>query len=81
MDLGLINRLALGLGASSGIGRGVAVALAGEGARVALASRSAERLAPAAEEIGDAATPFAADTDDPDRMATLVSEVEAALGR
>lgn len=80
MDLGLGNRVALVLGASSGLGRGVALALAQQGARVALVSRSAERLAPVAEAIGDAAQPFTADTADLDRMATLVPEVEAALG-
>ncbi len=52
MDLGLEGRVALVMGASRGIGRGIAAALAREGARVAIASRSLERLEEAAAEIG-----------------------------
>lgn len=80
MDLGLQDRVALVMGASRGIGRGVAAALAREGARVAIASRSAEKLGEAAAEIGDGATPFVADASDLDRLAALPGEVEAALG-
>lgn len=51
MDLGLKGRVALVMGASRGIGRGIAAALAREGARVAIASRSQERLDEAAAAI------------------------------
>jgi NAD(P)-dependent dehydrogenase (short-subunit alcohol dehydrogenase family) len=44
--------VALVTGASSGIGRAIAVALAADGAVVHLASRSRDRLAQVAEEIG-----------------------------
>jgi 3-oxoacyl-[acyl-carrier protein] reductase len=80
MDLGLEGRVALVMGASRGIGRGIAAALAREGARVAIASRSAEAIEAAAQEIGEGATAFVADTADTDRLASLPDEVAAALG-
>ena len=80
MELGLKGRVALVMGASRGIGKAIAVALAGEGARVAIVSRSVEKLEQAGAEIGAAATPFVADTADLERLAALPAEVEAALG-
>lgn len=81
MELGLKGKVALVMGASKGIGRGVAAALAREGAQVAIASRSAVRLAEAASEIGDRATPFVADATDLERLARLPLEVAEELGR
>ncbi|MEO7197293.1 MAG: SDR family oxidoreductase [Solirubrobacterales bacterium] len=80
MDLGMNGRVALVLGASKGIGRSVAIALAREGTRVALVSRSAERLEPVVDEIGGDAQAFVADTGDLDRMAELTDEVSARMG-
>jgi len=80
MDLGLEGRVALVMGASRGIGRGIAAVLAREGARVAIASRSRERIEAAAGEIEGEAHPFVADASDPERLAELPGEVEAALG-
>jgi 3-oxoacyl-[acyl-carrier protein] reductase len=80
VDLGLEGRVALVMGASRGIGRAIAAALAREGARVAIASRSREKLDEAAAEIGDAAAPFVADASDLDRLAELPGEIEATLG-
>jgi 3-oxoacyl-[acyl-carrier protein] reductase len=68
------------MGASRGIGRAIAAALAREGARVAIASRSAEKLEEAAAEIGAPATPFVADASDLDRLAALPDEVARDLG-
>jgi len=80
VDLGIFGRTALVLGASRGIGRGIAVALAREGVRVALASRSRERLEETVAEIEGKAVSFEADTSDLDRLAALPGEVESELG-
>jgi len=80
MELGLEGRVALVMGASRGIGRAIAAALAAEGARVAIASRSREKLDEAAAEIGRDVSPFVADATDLERLAELPGEVEAALG-
>jgi 3-oxoacyl-[acyl-carrier protein] reductase len=80
VDLCLECRVALVMGASRGIGRGIAVALAREGARLAIASRSQEKLDEAAAEIGGRATPFVADAADAEGLAVLPGEVESALG-
>ncbi len=80
MDLGISGKAALVMGASRGIGRGVAGALAREGARVAMASRSRERLEAAAAEIDGETAVFVADASDLDGLAALPEEIERALG-
>ncbi len=80
MDLGLEGRVALVMGASRGIGEAIAAALAREGARVAIASRSRERLEEAVAAIDGEASAFVADAADLDRLAELPGEVEAAIG-
>ena len=68
------------MGASKGIGRGIAQALAAEGARVAMASRTPERIEAAAEEIEGETLPLVADTTDLERMSALPGEVAERLG-
>jgi len=80
MDLEIKDRVALVMGASKGLGRGVAGALAREGAKVAIASRSRERLDAVVEALDGRVTAFVADAGDLDRLAALPGEVEAELG-
>jgi 3-oxoacyl-[acyl-carrier protein] reductase len=80
MDLGISGRTALVMGASRGIGRGIAAALASEGARVAMASRSRESVEQAAAEIDGETAAFEADTGDLERMSALPGEVAPTLG-
>jgi 3-oxoacyl-[acyl-carrier protein] reductase len=78
VDLGLRNRVALVTGASQGIGRGIAATLAAEGARVAIASRSPERIQAAASEIG--ARGYTFDSGDLDAVPALIDAVQSDLG-
>lgn len=78
MDLGLTDRVALVAGASKGIGRAIAAALVAEGARVAISSRSRERIEAAAGQIG--ATGFVWDSADLDAVPSLLCAVEDELG-
>lgn len=70
-------------GASSGIGAALALRLAGQGARLVLASRGRERLEDLAARIrerGGEAVPVPADVTDPAQRARLVEATVAALG-
>jgi 3-oxoacyl-[acyl-carrier protein] reductase len=71
--------VALVTGASKGIGRAIARALAAEGARVAVASRSPERIRAVAEEVGGVG--FVFDSEDLDAVPDLLDGVERELGR
>ena len=78
MDLGLEGRVALVTGASQGIGFGIAQELAREGARVAVSSRTREKIQAAAGGIG--ARPYVHDTLDLDAAPELLENVERDLG-
>lgn len=80
MDLGIEGKTALVMGASRGIGRGIAASLAREGARVAMASRSRDRAEEAAKAIDGDTAAFEADTSDLDWLAALPDEVASKLG-
>jgi 3-oxoacyl-[acyl-carrier protein] reductase len=79
MDLGLKGQVAFIAGASDGLGLAVATALAREGCRIAMCSRSPERITAAARKVVDAAgvavddvLPLACDV-------TSETEIEAAI--
>src|SRR5512134_3585782 len=78
MDLGIGGRVALVTGASQGIGRAIAAGLVREGARVAISSRSPERIEATGAEIG--ATGLVHDSADLDGVPAFVAAAEEALG-
>lgn len=79
MDLGLKGKRTLVLGSTAGLGRSVAGALVAEGARVAVTSRSADRGAAAAAELGAAAS-CAVELTEPGAGVRLVADAVGALG-
>src|SRR5882762_12753 len=78
MDLGIDGRIALVTGASKGLGLGIAAALAAEGARVAMSSRSQERIEAAAADVPGARA-FVHDNADLDGAERLLGAVEDEL--
>src|SRR5829696_10274402 len=78
MDLGLDGLRALVGGGSSGLGAAIATVLTTEGARVAIAARSGERLATRAAAIE--ATPVPADLSTVDGPSDAVATAVERLG-
>src|SRR5918992_3281510 len=79
MDLGLKGKNVLVTGGSKGIGLACARAFIGEGARVAIVSRSRENLEAAKKTLGEAYT-IAADLTDAEAAAAMVERVEKEFG-
>lgn len=84
MEMGLSGKVALVTGASDGIGRATAQALAREGARVAICARREEPLAEAAAaikaETGAEVLAVPTDVMRPDDLDRLFAAVESQLG-
>ncbi len=80
----LAGRTALVTGGGTGIGRGIALALAAHGCDVAIASRTAEHLEPTAAELaslGVRSLAVSADVRRADEVAAAVAQVVGAFGR
>lgn len=84
MDLGLDRKRALVTASSAGLGYATALALAAEGAEVAVCSRDLDRAQAAAQRITDATgartVAFAGDVSRADDVARLVSDAADAFG-
>jgi 3-oxoacyl-[acyl-carrier protein] reductase len=84
MDLGIAGRTALVTAASKGLGRASAIALAGEGAKVAICARGEDALRATEKEIRDAGgevLAMVADVTEPDVPARLVAKTVEHFGR
>ncbi len=84
MELDLQNKIAIVTGGSKGIGRAAALALAQEGADVAICARGTDELNNAAADIhaqtGRRILPIPADTGQPDDIQNLVDSTASQLG-
>jgi 3-oxoacyl-[acyl-carrier protein] reductase len=84
MDLHIADRTAVVTGASSGIGRGIAMALAAEGVKLAIVARRVERLKEVAGDIreagGDDPVIVECDLMREDAPATIARSALAGLG-
>ncbi len=84
MDLGIAGKHAVVCGSSQGLGRAIADALAAEGVKLVINSRSPEKLVQVRQEIVEATGAdvemVPADLTDPDGVEELVSAAQAAFG-
>jgi NAD(P)-dependent dehydrogenase (short-subunit alcohol dehydrogenase family) len=76
----LQGKIGIVTGAGSGIGRACAIALAREGARVALIGRRKDRVEEVAHEIGDLAFAIPADISKTNEMTCLLDETVSRFG-
>jgi NAD(P)-dependent dehydrogenase (short-subunit alcohol dehydrogenase family) len=81
VDLGLRDRVAIVTGASRGIGRHVALALAAEGCEVLLCARDVATLEATADELGGKGVAYVADVTEPDAARGIVDACLASFGR
>ena len=81
MNQSIRGKVAIVTGASSGIGRAIARLFAAEGARLALAARSTDKLEKLAGEIGSAPLILSIDLAQPAEVERMVAETLAHFGR
>ncbi len=84
MNLALAGHVALVTGASRGIGKGIAAALAQEGCKLAICARGSETLAETAAELRDSGAEvltIARDVTEPDSAAHVVGAAIEAYGQ
>ncbi|MCV7359526.1 acetoin reductase [Mycolicibacterium fluoranthenivorans] len=83
IDAPLLDKVALVTGAGRGIGRGIALELARQGADIALVDTQHDGIAAVADEIaqiGSKSTTFVADVSDRDAVFAAVAHAASALG-
>ncbi|MGH6782546.1 MAG: SDR family NAD(P)-dependent oxidoreductase [Sphingomonadaceae bacterium] len=76
----LDGKIAIVTGAGQGVGRGIALALARHGAKVALLGRTLAKVEATAEECGNGSRGFHVDIKDGDAIKTAVAQVIEAFG-
>ena len=81
MNQSIRGKVAIVTGASSGIGRAIVRLFAAEGARLALAARSTDKLEKLAGEIGPAPLILSVDLAQPAEVERMVAETLAHFGR
>ncbi|MFN0263602.1 SDR family NAD(P)-dependent oxidoreductase [Tepidamorphus sp. 3E244] len=83
MELNLEDKVAIVTGAGSGIGRAIAMRLAGEGARLMICGRDESKLTETAAAIaaGDRVSQCVADVDTPADIVRLVTETAETFGQ
>src|SRR5688500_547238 len=81
MDLGIRNRVAMVAAASKGLGRAIAEALAAEGCRLSICSRSLDTLEPVREALGGETLAIACDVSNANDLQRWYDETVARFGQ